>query len=114
MKKFFGNLDFYRRAIFIALPVMAQALIQNLVSLVDNFMVSGLGDVKMSGVNIAGQILFMFMIFLNTLCMGAGIFLTQFFGAKQKYGMSQAFKFKLFSGLLAVIVYFAVCWIFPR
>ncbi len=114
MKKLFGNFDFYKRALFIALPVMAQALIQNLVSLVDNFMVSSLGDVKMSGVNIAGQILFMFMIFLNTLCMGGGIFMTQFFGANQKYGMCQAFKFKLFSGLMAVAVYFAVCWIFPR
>ncbi|MDE6068947.1 MAG: MATE family efflux transporter, partial [Treponemataceae bacterium] len=83
MKEFWGSLAFYKRAILIALPVMAQALIQNLVSLVDNFMVSGLGDVKMSGVNIAGQILFLFMIFLNTLCMGGGIFLPQFFGAKQ-------------------------------
>lgn len=114
MKEFWGSLAFYKRAILIALPVMAQALIQNLVSLVDNFMVSGLGDVKMSGVNIAGQILFLFMIFLNTLCMGGGIFLTQFFGAKQNFGMCQAFKFKLFSGFAAVIVYFVVCWIFPR
>ena len=114
MKRFWGSFDFYKRAIYIALPVMAQALIQNLVSLVDNFMVSGLGDVKMSGVNIAGQILFLFMIFLNTFCMAGGIFLTQFFGAKQKDGMCQAFKFKLFSSGIALIIYFAVCWIFPR
>lgn len=114
MKRFLGSFDFYKRAIYIALPVMAQALIQNLVSLVDNFMVSGLGDVKMSGVNIAGQILFLFMIFLNTFCMAGGIFLTQFFGAKQKDGMCQAFKFKLFSSGIALIIYFAVCWIFPR
>ena len=43
---------------------MAQVLIQNLVSLIDNFMVAGLGDVKMSGVNIAGQINFVFLIFI--------------------------------------------------
>ena len=48
----FGSLDFYANALKIAVPVMAQLLIQNLVSLIDNFMVSGLGDIKMSGVNI--------------------------------------------------------------
>ena len=36
----------------IALPVIGQLLIQSLVSLIDNFMVAGLGDIKMGGVNI--------------------------------------------------------------
>src|SRR5574344_156168 len=77
-----GSLSFYKNALSIALPVMAQLFIQNLVSLIDNFMVAGLGDVKMSGVNIAGQINFMFMIFVNTLSMSGGIFLAQYNGAK--------------------------------
>ena len=54
--KLFGPASFYKKALLIALPVMLQMLIQNMVSLIDNFMVSGLGDVKMSGVNISGQI----------------------------------------------------------
>ena len=49
MKKYFGSLSFYRRALMIGVPVMLQSLIQSLVSLVDNFMVAGLGDVKMYG-----------------------------------------------------------------
>ena len=47
MKKNFGSLSFYRQALMIGVPVMLQSLIQSLVSLVDNFMVAGLGDVKM-------------------------------------------------------------------
>lgn len=47
-QKYFADAFFYRKAIKIALPVMLQMLIQNLVSLIDNFMVSGLGDIKMS------------------------------------------------------------------
>ena len=93
---------------------MLQQLIQNLVSLIDNFMVAGLGDVSMSGVNIAGQILFVFMIFLNTICMSGGIYLTQFFGAEAPRGMKQAFRFKLIAGLAAFIPYFLVCIVFPR
>lgn len=113
-RSLFGDGSFYRNALKIAVPIMLQQLIQNMVSLIDNFMVSGLGDVSMSGVNVAGQILFIFMVFLNTICMSGGIFLTQFFGANDKAGMQQAFIFKLFMGVSAFIPYFLVCRVFPR
>lgn len=45
-QKYFGSKSFYIDVIAIAFPVMAQMLIQSLVSLVDNFMVAELGDVK--------------------------------------------------------------------
>lgn len=111
---YFGPFSFYKKALFIALPVMAQALIQNLVSLIDNFMVSGLGDIKMSGVNITGQILFVFMVFLNSVCMAGGIFMTQYSGAENKRGMRQVFCFKLVIGFFSIILYMVVCMIFPR
>lgn len=110
----FGPWKFYKSALAIAVPIMLQQLIQSLVSLVDNFMVSGLGDVSMSGVNVAGQVLFIFMVFLNAICMSGGIFLTQFFGARDRRGMQQAFRFKLAAGLAAFIPYFLVCGVFPR
>lgn len=113
-QKYFADASFYRKAIKIALPVMLQMLIQNLVSLIDNFMVSGLGDIKMSGVNIAGQILFVFMVFLNTICMAGGIFMTQYSGAKNEEGMQQALRFKLIMGGLAIILYLFVCMGIPR
>lgn len=110
----FGSFEFYANALKIAVPVMAQLLIQNLVSLIDNFMVSGLGDVKMSGVNITGQIIFMFMVFSNTICMAGGIFMTQYSGAKDKNGMRQAFCFKLWASLFILIIYLISCFVFPR
>ncbi len=112
--KIIGNFAFYKSTLAIAVPIMLQQLIQSMVSLIDNFMVSGLGDVSMSGVNIAGQILFVFLIFTNTICMAGGIFLTQFFGAKDKGGMQQAFVFKLLMGFAALIPFLLVCLVFPR
>ena len=106
--------SFYAQALKIAIPVMAQMLIQNLVSLIDNFMVAGLGDVKMSGVNICGQIIFVFMVFMNTICMAGGIFMTQFSGAKDKEGMKQSFCFKLWMGLFVVAVFSVSCFLLPR
>ena len=112
--KRFGDSAFYAAALKIGIPVMAQLLIQNLVSLIDNFMVAGLGDVKMSGVNITGQIIFVFMVFSNTICMAGGIFITQFFGAGDKQGMKQSFSFKLWAGLFVVAIYSVCCFLIPR
>lgn len=114
IKKLFGSLDFYKKAMMLALPVMMQQLIQTMVSLIDNFMVAGLGDVKMSGVNITGQILFVFMVLLNAICMAGGIFMTQYSGAGDKKGMQQTLCFKIIVAGIAIIVYMFICMVIPR
>lgn len=113
-KKRFGPVSFYKSALLIALPVMGQNLIQSLVSLVDSFMVSGLGDIKMSGVNISGQILFVFMVLGGTICSTGGIFMTQFFGAGNRRGMQQSLCYKIIMAAVSVIIYLLVCMVFPR
>lgn len=112
--RLFGTGSFYKNTLSIAIPIMLQSLIQSLVSLVDNFMVSGLGDISMSGVNVAGQVLFVFFVYLNAICMAGGIFMTQYFGAKDPEGMKHAFRFKLLMGFVAFIPFVLVCLVFPR
>jgi putative MATE family efflux protein len=113
-RKYFGDMQFYKKAFMIAIPVMLQALLQSLISLINSFMVSGLGDVKMSGVNISGQILYVFIILLSAICTSGGIFLTQYSGADDKEGMRQAFAFKLITSFALSIVYFLVTMVFTR
>lgn len=112
--KYFGNWPFYKRALTIAIPIMLQLLIQNLVSLIDNFMVAGLGDIKMSGVNICGSVIFLFIILINTLCMSGGIFMSQFKGAKNRQGMQQSFRFKIFLTGFFGIAFGVFCLIAPK
>ena len=114
MKRYFGSPSFYRQALMIGIPVMLQSLIQSLVSLVDNFMVAGLGDVKMSGVSVAGQILFVFMVLSNAICAAGGIYMTQFSGAKNSSGMRQALRFKFLLIGSFIALYLLVCFVFPR
>lgn len=109
----FGSAQFYRNAVAIAVPVMLQVLLQNLVSLVDNFMVAGLGDVKMGGVNVANQLLFVFFVALGTLVSGGGMFMSQFNGAGDREGMQQTFRFKLISTLLLAVLVAALCSAIP-
>ena len=112
--KYLGTAQFYMRALSIALPVMAQLLIQNFVSLIDNFMVAGLGDVKMSGVNVTGMLVFVFMIFVGTICSAGGIFMSQFNGAKDAEGLRQSLRFKLRFAGLAGIAFTALGLCAPR
>lgn len=112
--RYLGTKDFYGRAIRIAVPVMAQLLIQNLVSLVDNFMVAGLGDIKMGGVNVANQINFIFLVLMNTLCASGGIYMSQYKGAGDKEGMKQALRFKVIVAGLFGIAYSVLGFLAPR
>jgi len=110
----FGTTHFYTRALSIALPVMAQLFVQSFVSLIDNFMVAGLGDIKMAGVNTAGMIIFVFIIFVNTLCSAGGIFMSQFRGAKDSEGMQQSLRFKLLLTGTAGLAFTIIGLIAPR
>jgi putative MATE family efflux protein len=100
IRKYAGSARFYKEALMIAVPVMLQALVQSMVSLIDNFMVAGLGDVKMSGVNVTNQLIFVFFVALNTITSAGGIFMSQFNGAKDPEGMRQTFRFKLLTASL--------------
>jgi Na+-driven multidrug efflux pump len=111
---FFGPSGFYGQALSIAVPVMLQQLIQTLISLIDNFMVAGLGDAKMAAVNVANQLNFVYFVVLNALCMAGGIYISQYRGAGNEEGMKQAFRFKLFLTIGASIVYFALCQLMPE
>ncbi|MCL2213905.1 MAG: MATE family efflux transporter, partial [Treponema sp.] len=77
----FGPWSFYKQALSIALPVMMQQFIMSMVSLVDSFMVAGLGDVSMAAVNITNHIVFIFIVIVNTICWAGGIYIAQFNGA---------------------------------
>lgn len=114
IKKLFGDKKFYISTLMLALPVIAQNLVENLVNLIDNFMVSGLGDLKMSGTSVAGQIIFVFMILVNAVCISGGIFLTQYHGANDSKGIKQAISFKTIVSLVLLLVYLIACLLFPR
>ena len=112
--RYFGSRNFYKSVILIGVPVMVQALLQSLVSLIDSFMVAGLGDVKMAGVNISGQILYIFMVLQTAVCTSGGIYMTQYFGAKDKKGMKQSFAFKVVVSFSMIFLYFLVTFVWNR
>ena len=98
----------------IALPVMLQQFIMSMVSLIDNFMVAGLGDISMAAVNVTNQINFVYIIIINTVCQAGGIYIAQFRGAGDSDGMKHAFRFKVIFAVALSILYFILCWTIPH
>mgnify|MGYP002520420138 CR=1 FL=1 len=114
MKSLFGPIHFYKKALKIALPVMFQLLIQSLISLIDNFMVSDLGNIKYSSVNVANQLNMIIFILINSISTAGGIYISQYNGSKDSDGMKQAYRFKILIGISVGILYTACCYFLPK
>lgn len=108
MRKFIGDKDFYKKVLFIAVPIMIQNGITNFVSLLDNIMVGQIGTDQMSGVAIINQLLFVFYLSVFGGLSGPGIFSAQFYGKKQQEGVRNTFRFKLIAALVIFITAFAL------
>jgi len=105
----FGPWSFYRESLAIALPVMMQQFIMSMVSLVDNFMVAGLGDVSMAAVNVTNHFFFIYIVILTVICQSGGIYIVQYRGAGDGEGMKHAYRFKVIFTAAAAVLAFIVC-----
>ena len=101
--KYFGDRQFYRAALIVALPIMIQNGITNFVGMLDNIMVGKIGTVEMTGVSIANTLLFVFNLAVFGAISGAGIFGAQFHGKGDVAGVRYAFRFKLIECLLLLL-----------
>lgn len=59
-QKYIGDKAFYKRYLMLAIPMIIQNAITNLVSFLDNIMVGQLGTEQMSGVAIVNQLIFVY------------------------------------------------------
>ncbi len=106
-----GDRSFYRQTIAVALPILLQNLITNLVAMLDNVMVGQLGDAPITAVSIVNNNL----MFVLNVCMfgasaGAGIFTTQFYGSQNYDGIRHTFRFKLIICLLLAVAGCSICY----
>ncbi len=93
--RYFGDKAFYKTMLAIAVPVMLQNGLTNLVSLLDNIMVGAVGTEQMSGVSIVNQLLFVFNLCIFGGLSGAGIYTAQFYGKNDQEGVRHTFRFKM-------------------
>ena len=108
IKSYVGDLAFYRTVLAVAIPMMVQNGITNLVNLLDNVMVGRLSTEAMSGVSIVNQFVFIFNLLIFGAVSAAGIFTAQFHGSRDVDGERYTFRFKFLINLLASALGIAV------
>ncbi len=100
----FGDAAFYRRVAMVAVPMIIQNTLSNVVGLLDNVMVGQLGTNSMSSVAVVNQLLFVFYLCIWGSLAGAGIFSTQFFGKGDMDGVRYAIRFKLLDAIVIMVI----------
>ena len=93
----------YKRALMLAVPMMIQNGITNMVSLVDNIMVGSQGTEAMTAVSIAGQLIFVFNLAIFGALAGPGIYGAQYYGQRNMHGFQSTFRIKLWLSLACLI-----------
>ena len=114
LSPYIGDKQFYRTLMAIAIPIMLQNGLTNLVSLLDNIMVGAVGTEQMTGVSIVNQLLFVFNLCIFGGLSGAGIFTAQFFGKKDTQGVRYTFRFKLMLSMALFVLAVAVLLLFQE
>ncbi len=106
-----GTRNFYKMILRIAVPMMIQNGLTNLVSLLDNLMIGRVGTNAISGVAIANQLIFVYYLVIFGATAGVGIFTAQFYGKGDDEGVRNSFRFKIVMNIcIAVLstVFFAL------
>lgn len=85
----------YKKALRLAVPMMIQNGITNMVTLVDNVMVGSLGTEAMTAVSIVGQLFFVFNLAIFGGISGPGIYGAQYYGQRNMEGFRNTVRMKI-------------------
>ncbi len=105
MFKVLKDKAFVKKFFTLAFPVMIQALIGLTVNFVDNLMVGGLTNEAVSAVYAVNQGTFFFIVISYGIVSGAGIYVQQFFGAKDDDHLRQSVRYKILAVTLLLAVF---------
>lgn len=105
--------NYIKIMLYIGLPITLQALLQSSLSIIDQVMVSNLGEINISGIGFAFKVCTILFFFSSSAIAGScGIMLSQYFAKKDNINISKAFKSCLIFNLVLGIIFFTVCIIF--
>lgn len=97
--------SFLRHAFSIALPVAIQQLVASSVNMIDVMMIGSLGDGAVAAAGAANQIFFLLNLALFGITSGATVFLSQFWGTRDKVNVHRTGSLMLIIGFIATAIF---------
>ena len=103
--------NFYRVLFSITMPIAAQNFITFTVSLADSLMLGKVGEIALSGANLANQLFFILMIITFGVTSAAMVFASQYWGKDDIYSMKRiiTIMLRLAAVISLVASAFAIC-----
>lgn len=113
MSRYFGNRDFIKRLIMIALPIGLQSAVTMIVNLIDTVMVGTLGDIALSAVNISSQFPYLYMTVIMGIANAGLIIASQAWGNRRPERVKAMLSFCIKAALVISVFFFAASRLFP-
>lgn len=108
------NREFYKKLLSLVLPIAFQQFMLSLVSASDALMLGFISQDALSAVSLAGQVMFVFNLFLTSFSMGTSMMAAQYWGKGDKETVSKILAFVLRTALTVSFVFFIGTLFFPR
>ncbi len=104
---------FYKRLMYLSMPIVLQNLITFSLGLIDTFMVSQLGNTEMAAVTAANVPVFLLISIVFGVQSGLGILVSQYWGKQDMRSISRAIGVAAASGVVVAALLAAVLFFWP-
>ena len=105
---------FIKTLLVLAVPIILQSLVTASLNLLDNLMIGSLGENEIAAVGISNQFYMVYYYSIMGITLGAGIFMSQFWGKKDISSIHKFLGISLVFGIIATIFYAAVAFFMPE
>ncbi|HQO93221.1 MAG TPA: MATE family efflux transporter [bacterium] len=106
--------NFYKRALAVAIPVAVHNLIISSINMADVFMVGQLGESAIAALGISNQLMFLFILFMFGMGSGGSIFISQFFGKKDRVNLHRVIGIMMVPAVAISIIIAAGAVFIPK
>ena len=115
-KKFLGKFDvlFIKTLMILATPIILQNLISASLNLLDNVMIGHLGVNEIAAVGLSNQYYLLFYYTVMGISLGAGVFMSQFWGKKDLISIKRYIGISLVFSLITAVIFSAIAFFYPE
>lgn len=105
---------FFRRTVLVAVPIVLQQLLMNVLNLVDTLMIGQLGETSIAAVGIANKVFFVFTLLLFGICSGSSVLESQFWGKRDVHNIRRMQGIALTLSVLASLFFLVPAILCPQ
>lgn len=106
--------SFFRKAVWIAIPVAVQGLLNTAINMVDTLMIGTLGVTTIAAVGLANKFFFVFTLLVFGIASGSGVLAAQYWGSKDLKNLRKVLGLALCLGLTGSLLFFAAGFLAPH